>query len=108
MAKNNSSAANLFGVGMDMNMAGQGTNISGGSIIPPQQPETTVAAASVSTPQVTNKASTFKCPKCGEEAEYGNKFCPNCGSAFVYTCPKCGHSVNPDQKFCDDCGEKLN
>ena len=105
-AKNNSSAGNLFGIGMGMNMAGGMNSAGTGSIIPPQQ--TTVAAASVSTgPQVTNQPSAFKCPKCGEEVNIGSKFCPHCGNAFIYNCPNCGNAVNPSQKFCDNCGTKL-
>ncbi len=106
-AKNNSSTGSLFGVGLGMNMANQTTAAAGG-IIPPQQNNANAASVNnTSAPQVTNKVSTFDCPRCGKDINYGSKFCPECGIALVYTCPKCGNTVDPGHKFCDNCGDRL-
>lgn len=53
------------------------------------------------------------CPKCGNKALAGTKFCDNCGSQMVQpqpaapvavTCKNCGAQVAAGKKFCADCG----
>lgn len=87
-AKNNSTAGAFIGVGMGSDIAG---NAKGNSIIPPMQ----------------NQTKTIKCPKCGNDVSFEDKFCPNCGTKLDKFCPKCGGEVKPGQKFCPNCGEKI-
>lgn len=54
------------------------------------------------------------CPKCGEEAEKEDRFCPQCGARMPHaeeslaedmvSCPQCGQVMAKGQKFCAKCG----
>ncbi|MDQ3706392.1 MAG: zinc ribbon domain-containing protein [Chloroflexota bacterium] len=56
------------------------------------------------------KASLATCPKCGNQALAGKKFCDECGSQMTQpvaqsvTCSNCGAQVAAGKKFCADCG----
>lgn len=48
-----------------------------------------------------------KCPHCGTDNPFGQKFCGNCGASLKKKCPSCGREYDPSQKFCGDCGTRL-
>jgi class 3 adenylate cyclase/tetratricopeptide (TPR) repeat protein len=47
------------------------------------------------------------CPSCGTEAQTGQKFCAECGTALALACPSCGAPHDSGQKFCAECGTAL-
>ena len=58
----------------------------------------------------TAQTSLAKCPKCGNVAAAGTKFCPECGTVMTQPatdiCPNCGAEVH-GAKFCPECGTKI-
>ena len=54
--------------------------------------------------------SMARCPNCGNLANPGTKFCPECGTTMVQpastTCPQCGTDTK-GAKFCPNCGTKI-
>lgn len=59
------------------------------------------------------QAGLATCPKCGNRAVAGTRFCDNCGgpmtqpqpqAAVAVTCSNCGAQVPAGKKFCADCG----
>ena len=94
-ASNNGSAAAMMGIGMGMNM---GNQMSGTSIIPPQENAKTAKAF---------EEPKEKCPSCGAFIQPNAKFCAECGAKILRNCPDCGTAVSPNQKFCPQCGKAL-
>ncbi len=94
-ASNNGSAAAMMGIGMGMNM---GNQMSGTSIIPPQENAKTAKAT---------EEPKEKCPSCGSFIQPNAKFCAECGTKILRNCPECGTEVSPNQKFCPQCGKAL-
>ena len=94
-ASNNGSAAAMMGIGMGMNM---GNQMSGTSIIPPQENAKTAKAT---------EEPKEKCPSCGAFIQPNAKFCAECGAKILRNCPDCGTAVSPNQKFCPECGKAL-
>lgn len=92
----NGAAMGFFGMNMANGAAG---NMNAGAFFDR-------AAQEEATKKVEEtKKNTWKCPKCGTEAD--GKFCPNCGEKKPeegWKCPKCG-TMNKG-KFCEECGEK--
>lgn len=60
--------------------------------------------------QAQVQAGLATCPKCGNRAVAGTKFCDNCGTQMTQpapqavTCSNCGAQVAAGKKFCADCG----
>jgi class 3 adenylate cyclase/tetratricopeptide (TPR) repeat protein len=50
----------------------------------------------------------LRCADCGTEAEPGQKFCGECGSALARACTACGTPNPPGRKFCGECGAPLD
>ena len=65
------------------------------------------SAAGKAMEQAQNKMA--HCPSCGNLANPGTKFCPECGTVMVQPaatiCPKCGTETS-GAKFCPNCGAK--
>lgn len=49
----------------------------------------------------------MKCPSCQFENPDDNKFCRECGTAFLSICSKCGNELQTGDKFCGKCGNKI-
>lgn len=88
-AENNAAAATMMGIGMGMNITGNGGQAQ--SIIPP----------------MNNESSQFNCPVCNTLIDAKSKFCPECGTKIITNCPNCGTKLDPKQKFCPECGTKI-
>ena len=54
------------------------------------------------------EVNLISCPKCGEKAPEGTKFCPDCGASMSATkkCPNCGAQMAENAKFCPECGKQ--
>ena len=48
------------------------------------------------------------CPRCGEPAPTGARFCGACGSALDVVCPACGTPNPTGNRFCGACGSALD
>jgi membrane protease subunit (stomatin/prohibitin family) len=59
-------------------------------------------------PAAPAAAAMVKCPKCGEGAPVGAKFCPGCGEKVPAAahCTECGAEVPAGAKFCPGCGKQ--
>lgn len=51
----------------------------------------------------------IKCPFCGNNLDYDDKFCGKCGAKFNFetTCTNCGTKNMHDARFCKKCGNSL-
>ncbi len=48
-----------------------------------------------------------RCPGCGADNAYGQKFCGTCGTPLASGCPNCGSEIDPGSRFCGNCGAQL-
>lgn len=48
-----------------------------------------------------------KCPYCGYENEFDDKYCPNCGKP-VYKCKVCGAEIENKVDNCPNCNARIN
>ena len=49
----------------------------------------------------------MKCPKCQIENREDNKFCRECGIAFLSVCSNCESELQAGDKFCGKCGHMV-
>ncbi|MGQ9583815.1 MAG: zinc ribbon domain-containing protein [Anaerolineae bacterium] len=48
------------------------------------------------------------CPRCGQPAQAGDRFCRLCGAALGGHCPQCGAFCEAEDRFCAQCGALLS
>ncbi len=48
-----------------------------------------------------------RCPNCGSDNAYGQKFCGTCGTPLASGCPNCGAEIDAGSRFCGNCGAQL-
>lgn len=55
-----------------------------------------------------SKTSSFRCPKCGQDAQ--GRFCAHCGHTLgaLADCGSCGRPLAEGAKFCHHCGTSAN
>jgi len=97
------------GMGAGMGL-GMGQMFAGAMQPKPQQTAPNAAAGVPAAAGATVSAGGAPCPKCGQAAPAGAKFCLGCGakmSAAGAACPSCGTAMPSGSKFCGACGTVL-